>query len=74
MQAKDQLGIVDEKFERILVSAAAQELPLELAKQLKVGGKLVIPIKNSVFEITKREDGGFDANEQHGFTFVPLVY
>ncbi|TKI69516.1 methyltransferase domain-containing protein [Sulfurimonas crateris] len=69
----DKLGIEGEKFDRILVSAAADELPHELVKQLKVGGKLVIPIQNSVFEIVKKEEG-FDVKEHYGFTFVPLIY
>lgn len=74
VQARDELGIVGEKFDRILVSAAADELPHELLKQLKVGGKLVIPIQSSVFEIVKKEGGEFDANEHYGFAFVPLIY
>ncbi len=73
LQAGDELGIVGGKFERILVSAAADELPAELIEQLEVGGKLVIPIKNSVFEIVKKDEG-FDANEHYGFAFVPLIY
>lgn len=74
VQAEDELGIVGEEFDRILVSAAASTFPYELIKQLKVGGKLVIPIQNSVFEIVKKTAGDFDANEHYGFTFVPLIY
>ncbi len=74
VQAGDELGIAGEKFDRILVSAAADELPYELIKQLKVGGKLVIPIQSSVFEIIKKESGEFDVNEHYGFAFVPLIY
>jgi protein-L-isoaspartate(D-aspartate) O-methyltransferase len=74
VKAGDELGIPTKRFERILVSAAADELPFELIKQLKVDGKLVIPIKSSIFEIIKKEDGSFDANEHYGFTFVPLIY
>ncbi|EQB34338.1 hypothetical protein M947_11250 [Sulfurimonas hongkongensis] len=74
VEAGDELGIPREKFERILVSAAADELPFELIKQLKVGGRLVIPVRNSIFEIIKKEDESFDANEHYGFTFVPLIY
>lgn len=74
LQAGDELGIAGEKFDRILVSAAADELPHELIKQLKVGGKLVIPIQSSVFEIVKKEGGEFDASEHYGFAFVPLIY
>lgn len=74
IQSGDELGIAGEKFDRILVSAAADELPYELIEQLKVGAKLVIPIQSSVFEILKKEGGEFDANEHYGFTFVPLIY
>ena len=74
LRSKEKLGIEGEEFDRILVSAAADELPYELIKQLKIGGKLVIPIQNSVFEIIKKEDGEFDINEHYGFIFVPLIY
>ena len=73
IQAKDELGIVGEKFDRILVSAAAEDFPANLAKQLKIGGKLVIPVKNSIYEITKKEDGELKAIEHYGFRFVPLI-
>jgi len=74
IQAKETLGISDEKFDRILVSAAADEFPTELLKQLKVGGKLVIPIKNSIYEITKNMNGELENVEHYGFRFVPLIY
>ena len=73
IQAKDELGIVGEKFDRILVSAAAEDFPANLAKQLKIGGKLVIPVKNSIYEITKKEDGELKVIEHYGFRFVPLI-
>lgn len=74
IQAGDELGIVGEKFDRILVSAAAEKFPKELTNQLKVGGKLVIPVKNSIYEITKKESGEIDGVEHYGFTFVPLIF
>ncbi|MCD6433451.1 MAG: protein-L-isoaspartate O-methyltransferase [Sulfurimonas sp.] len=74
IKAKDELGIVGEKFNRILVSAAAEEFPSKLTEQLKVGGKLVIPIKNSIYEVTKKENGKLEGVEHYGFTFVPLIF
>lgn len=74
IQAGDELGIVGEKFDRILVSAAANEFPSELTEQLKVGGKLVIPVQNSIYEVTKKEDGKLEGVEHYGFTFVPLIF
>lgn len=73
LKAIDVLGIPDKKFDKILVSAAAEEIPYELAKQLKDGGKLVIPVKSSIYEITK-ENGKLRTLEHYGFTFVPLIY
>ncbi|MDD5692917.1 MAG: protein-L-isoaspartate O-methyltransferase [Patescibacteria group bacterium] len=60
-------------YNRILVSASAQNLPTTLLNQLAVGGKLVIPVKNSVLEITKTKDGDINIEEHPGFIFVPLV-
>ncbi|MFT7859924.1 MAG: methyltransferase domain-containing protein [Sulfurimonas sp.] len=74
LKAIDRLGIQGKKFDRILVSASAQELPTELTQQLKPGGKLVIPVKNSIFEITKMEDDELKIVEHYGFVFVPLIY
>jgi protein-L-isoaspartate(D-aspartate) O-methyltransferase len=59
-------------FDRILVSAAAKKLPNSLINQLKIGGKLVIPIENSVFEIKKRKSK-LESIEHRGFIFVPLI-
>ena len=74
IQAGEELGIVDEKFDRILVSAAADEFPKELTRQLKVGGKLVVPVQNSIFEVTKKESGELEIVEHYGFAFVPLIF
>lgn len=73
IHAKTQLGLPNETFDRILVSAAAEEFPNELAQQLKVGGKLVIPIRSSIYEITKMRNGELKAVEHYGFSFVPLI-
>lgn len=74
IEAGDELGIEGEMFDRILVSAAAEEFPYELKNQLKVGGKIVIPVQNSIYEMTKDENGELDGVEHYGFTFVPLIY
>lgn len=74
IQAKETLGVKGETFERILVSAAADEFPQELSKQLNIGGKIVIPVQNSVYEMTKKENGELEGVEHYGFVFVPLLY
>ena len=53
-QAGDVLGLPREApFDKILVSAAGEEMPQELIDQLKVSGRLVIPIQNSVWKVDK---------------------
>jgi protein-L-isoaspartate(D-aspartate) O-methyltransferase len=68
-----QVGKVNEKYDRILVSASSDELPAGLLSQLSEGGILVIPIKNSIWRIKKLANGQFDSKEYPGFVFVPLV-
>lgn len=60
-------------YDRILVSATAQELPKILLEQLKVGGKLVMPVKNDVLEITKINSTKFDTVTHPGFIFGLLL-
>ncbi len=66
------LGLPGEApFDRILVSAAAGELPRELVGQLREGGVIVLPIKNSVWRVTRQADG-LGKEEYPGYVFVPL--
>ncbi len=58
-------------FDRILVSASADKIPNEIISQLKVNGILVIPVKNSIFKLTKNHENKIE--EFPGFVFVPLV-
>lgn len=60
-------------YDGILVSAAAIALPEELVGQLKIGGRMVIPIRNSVFIIDKTSDYDYVSQEHPGFAFVPLT-
>ena len=67
-------GYVNEApYQRILVSAAADVIPKELKKQLVVGGRLAIPVKDSIWMIEKKSDKIFHEEEYPGFAFVPLV-
>jgi protein-L-isoaspartate(D-aspartate) O-methyltransferase len=73
-QAGEKVGLPKHApYDRILVSAAAEELPMELLDQLAEGGKMVIPVKNDVLEIEKTKKG-VDINPHPGFVFVPLIH
>lgn len=73
-KAGEKLGLPGQQFDRILVSASADEIPEELFSQLKTGGILVIPIGESIFKFTKVSETQVDKEEFYGFVFVPLIY
>jgi len=60
-------------YDRILVSAAADKMPRQLKKQLKIKGRLVIPVRNSIWLVERLAKNKFREEEFYGFTFVPLV-
>jgi protein-L-isoaspartate(D-aspartate) O-methyltransferase len=60
-------------YDRILVSASAQSVPQPLKDQLKIGGKMVIPVGNSIIYLEKKSEKDFLQKEFPGFSFVPLI-
>ena len=64
-------------FDRIVVTAAAEDPPGPLLAQLKTGGIMVVPVGQSdavqsLIRVTKTETG-FDYEELRSVRFVPLV-
>jgi len=60
-------------YDRILVSAAADELPMELVDQLANSGRMVVPVGNNIYVVDKNEKGEVSQNIFSGFVFVPLI-
>jgi len=60
-------------FDRILVSASAEEVPRALKDQLKIKGKLIIPVGNSLHYLEKKDENNFFEEKFPGFEFVPLI-
>ena len=65
-------------FERIIVTAAAREVPAALLEQLAPGGVMVLPVGNAAAEqtllrIRKSGDGMVDREALMDVRFVPLV-
>ncbi len=60
-------------YDRILVSATSEELPEELLSQLKIGGKLVIPVLDDIQVITRIDETEYERLTHPGFIFVPLI-
>ncbi|UJF26500.1 protein-L-isoaspartate(D-aspartate) O-methyltransferase [Planococcus sp. 107-1] len=57
-------------FDRIMVTAAASEMPQELVDQLKPGGKMLIPIGSALVQKLKLAE----KNEQEKLTTTTLNY
>lgn len=60
-------------YDRVIAAAAPKEIPKEWLEQVKVGGRVVAPVKSSVVVIDKISDSKYDIKEYFGFSFVPLV-
>lgn len=61
-------------YDRILVSpSVTDEVPQAFKDQLKVGGKMVIPIGNSVIYLEKESEDKFSREDFPGFDFVPFI-
>jgi len=64
-------------YDRILVTAAAPDVPKPLIEQLKTGGILVIPVGGIYLYQTlvrvRKKDGKFTQENLGGVAFVPLV-
>jgi protein-L-isoaspartate(D-aspartate) O-methyltransferase len=63
-------------YHRIIVTAAASEVPAELFAQLREGGILVIPIgdrDSQTLQAIRKVDGRLRATTLSGCRFVPLV-
>lgn len=68
------LGLPDHgPFDRILVSAMADELPPELLDQLSDDGLLVAPWAGEMHRVRRTADGPA-VTEHGGYRFVPLVH
>jgi len=62
-------------YDVIIVSAAPKSIPEELKNQVRVGGRIIIPIgtdEQKLLRITKNSDG-FDVENCARVSFVPLV-
>ncbi|MDD7970236.1 protein-L-isoaspartate(D-aspartate) O-methyltransferase [Roseinatronobacter alkalisoli] len=64
-------------FDRIIVTAAAEDPPGPLLAQLKIGGIMVVPVGQSdtvqsLIRVIRHEDG-FEYEEMRAVRFVPLL-
>lgn len=64
-------------FERILITAAAPEIPRILLDQLSIGGILVVPEGDRsgqrMVRVVRKSESDFERSEHGYFSFVPLL-
>lgn len=64
-------------FDRVLITAAAPEVPPKLIDQLKPGGMMVLPLGSGevqqMMRITKLENGSVKEEVFDHFSFVPMI-
>jgi protein-L-isoaspartate(D-aspartate) O-methyltransferase len=64
-------------FDRIIVTCGAPEIPLELKKQLAVGGIMIIPVGEGVeqvmLKIVRLNENEFTQQQFGTFKFVPML-
>ncbi|MDP3043428.1 MAG: protein-L-isoaspartate O-methyltransferase [bacterium] len=65
-------------YDKIIAAAAAEEVPEKLLKQLKTGGRLVMPIgrqyeSQDIVAVDKIGENKYNKERYPGFIFVPLI-
>ena len=64
-------------FDKILITAGAPEIPTQLLSQLKVGGRMVVPIgstsQQTMVSIDKIDENNYNETKHGAFIFVPML-
>ncbi len=60
-------------YHKIISSASAEFIPVKWKEELKIGGLLVAPIKNTIEVHKKLAPNDFSVKIYKGFSFVPLI-
>ncbi len=60
-------------YDKIIAAASADKLPKEWKDQLKIGGIIVAPVRESIIRLEKKGANEFEKKEFYGFVFVPLI-
>lgn len=65
-------------FDKILITCGAPRIPEELKKQLKVGGRMVVPVGEingvqTMLTLDKKSENEFEIAEHGSFQFVPML-
>lgn len=72
-EGKEQYG----PYDAVLITAAVSEIPDRLLHQLKIGGRMVLPLGGSDFQVMtvvqRKGDEEFETTTHGNFVFVPML-
>ncbi len=64
-------------FDGIIITAATNEIPEKLPPQLKIGGRMVVPLGNTVSQemtlVIRKSENDFEYSSHGSFVFVPML-
>lgn len=64
-------------FDKVIITAAAPFIPPRLIEQMKVGGKMVVPLDEGslqrMLRLTKLPNGNYEEETFDNFSFVPML-
>jgi protein-L-isoaspartate(D-aspartate) O-methyltransferase len=64
-------------FDGIIITAATDEVPAKLPPQLKIGGRLVVPVGNSKSQVmtlvVRTGENNYEYSTHGAFAFVPML-
>ena len=63
-------------FDGILVTAASRVIPEDLVAQLRLGGRMVIPLETGFHQrllVVERTEEGYEQSDIGGVIFVPML-
>lgn len=60
-------------YDAIISAASGETVPSAWKEQLKVGGRMVLPIDHTIILLVKKSESEFEEHRFEGFSFVPFV-
>jgi protein-L-isoaspartate(D-aspartate) O-methyltransferase len=64
-------------FDGIIITAATNKIPEKLPPQLKIGGRMVVPLGNTVSQemtlVIRKSENDFEYSSHGSFVFVPML-
>ena len=63
-------------FDKIIITCGAPQIPKDLLLQLKIGGRMVVPVgvdSQKMKLVVRRDENNYNISEHGDFSFVPML-